>query len=127
IAEGEPFSSGWKLSADLLKVRAGELDLRGEGEAHGYLRVTRSGCVAVGEVRRRPPGNVLGSVDDVLRRVETMVRFGCRIIGKAEGATIVPRLFYEGLRNQRVVVGEQPHAESAPVEPDTAQLPGNMG
>ena len=41
------FAGGWKLSTDLIKVRPGEVELKGDKEAHGYIRVTRAGCVAV--------------------------------------------------------------------------------
>lgn len=128
LIEGlQPFSSGWKLTEELIKVRPAELELRGEGEAHGYVRVTRGGCVAVGEIRRRPPGNTLGSIDDIVRRVGTMVELAVRLLAHAPSATIVPRLFFEGLRGQRLVVSSQPYAESGAVELDTAQFPGNLG
>jgi hypothetical protein len=91
------------------------------------VRVTRSGCVAVGEVRRRLTGNVIGTMDEVAGRVAALAAFGSKILSAAEGATIVPRLFFEGLRNQRVVIGEQPHSESAASEADVAQISGAVG
>lgn len=127
LAEAGEFAGGWNLTPELVKVRPGELELKGEKEAHGYVRVTRGGCVAVGEVRRRPPGNTIGTTDDVVRRVSGLIALGCRILAHAPAATIVPRLFYEGLRNQKVIVAEQPYAESSPMELDTAQFPGNPG
>ncbi|MHB8574617.1 MAG: hypothetical protein ACYDCQ_04735 [Dehalococcoidia bacterium] len=127
VAETGEFGEGWKLTEEFVKVRPGEVELKGDREAHGYLRITRSGCVAVGEVRRRPPGNAIGSVDDVVRRLGQMVDLGARILARAPSATIVPRLFYEGMRGQRIVIGEQPYTESAGLELDTAQFPGNLG
>jgi hypothetical protein len=127
LVEAGDFATGWNLMPELIKVRPGEIELKGDKEAHGYVRVTRGGCVAVGEVRRRPPGNTIGTSDDVVRRISGLIVLGCRILSNAPAATIVPRLFYEGLRNQKVVVNEQPYAESEPMELDTAQFPGNPG
>ncbi|HLZ72125.1 MAG TPA: hypothetical protein VKV26_19640 [Dehalococcoidia bacterium] len=127
ISESDPFCAGWKLTPELMKTRPGEVDLRGEKEVFGYLRITRAGCVAVGEVRRRPAGNTVGTVEDVARRIDTMVSLACRILAQAPDATIVPRLFYEGMRGQRVVVSQDPYGESSALELDTAQFPGNMG
>jgi len=127
LAEGEAFCSGWKLTEDQVKVRPGEVELQGDREAHGYVRVTRGGCVAVGEVRRRPAGNTLGSVEDVNRRVSGMIDLAYRILAHAPAITAVPRLFYEGLRGQRLIVSEQPYGESGGMELDTAQFPANLG
>ncbi len=127
IQLAEPFSQGWELTEEIVKVRPGEVEVRGDREAHGYIRLTRSGCAAVGEVRRRPPGNTLGSIDDIVRRVGQMIEITCAMLARASDAVIVPRLFFEGLRSQRLVVSDQPYAESAGVELDTAQFPGNLG
>jgi len=127
VEEMLPFSTDWGLTEETIKLRPAEIELRGELDAHGYIRVTRGGCVAVGEIRRRPPGNTLGSIDDVVRRVSTMVELAARILAHAPSATVVPRLFFEGLRGQRLVVSDQPYAESSPVELDTLQFPGNLG
>ena len=62
------------------RLGPGEVELKGDGDAHGYVRITRSGCVAVGEVRRRPPGNAIGSVDDAVRRLSQMVELGCGLV-----------------------------------------------
>ena len=127
LSEDDPFCAGWKLGLELVKVRPGEIEVRGEREAHGYVRITRGGCVAVGEVRRRPAGNTVGSIGDVVRRIGTMVSLGCRVLAHAPNATIVPRLFYEGMRSQRVILSKQPYAESRGLELDTAQFPDNLG
>ncbi len=127
IQLAEPFSSGWQLTEDDVKVRPGEVEVRGEREAHGYIRLTRSGCAAVGEVRRRPPGNTLGTTEDIVRRVGQMIDLACAMLARAPDAVVVPRLFFEGLRSQRLVLSEQPYAESAGVELDTAQFAGNLG
>lgn len=127
ITESDPFCAGWKLTPDLLKARPGEVEVRGEKEVFGYIRITRAGCVAAGEVRRRPAGNAVGTIDDVARRIGTMSALVCRILAQAPDATIVPRLFYEGMRGQRVIVSQDPYGESSPLELDTAQFPANMG
>lgn len=127
LEASEPFSSGWKLTEEIAKIRPGEVEIRGDREAHGYIRVTRNGCAAAGEVRRRPPGNTIGSVDDVVRRVGQMIELTCSMLRRSPNETIVPRLFFEGLRGQRLVVSEQPYAESGGVEIDTLQFLGNLG
>ncbi|HEY7293959.1 MAG TPA: hypothetical protein VH916_02915 [Dehalococcoidia bacterium] len=127
ISDADPFCAGWKLTPEMAKTRPGEVEVRGDKEVFGYLRITRAGCVAVGEVRRRPPGNTVGTVEDVARRIETMASLVCRILAQTPDATIVPRLFYEGMRGQRVVVSQDPYGESSALELDTAQFPGNMG
>jgi hypothetical protein len=127
VSESDPFCAGWKLTPDLLKTRPGEVEVRGEKDVFGYIRITRAGCVAVGEVRRRPAGNAVGTIEDVARRIGTMAGLACRILAHVPDATIVPRLFYEGMRGQRVIVSQDPYGESSPLELDTAQFPANMG
>lgn len=123
----DPFIAEWELTPKAVKVRPGDTEARGEREVAGLLRVLRSGCIAVGETRRRPPGDILGAPEDVAQRVQMMVDSACRILAHAEQPLIVPRLYAEGVRSMRMIAGRQPYAESKPLSLDMLQIPGPIG
>ena len=125
LAAAPAFGEEWALDPAKTKERPGEIELRGEREVFGYLRLTRAGCAAAGEVRRRPPGEELITLDELRARVERLVELACGALVPA-GDAIVPRAYFEGVRGRRFVLGED-GALSDRIGPDTGQVPGPAG
>jgi hypothetical protein len=119
------FGEEWALDPTKSKDRPGEIELRGEREVFGYLRLTRAGCAAAGEVRRRPPGEELITLTELRERIERLVELACGALVPA-GDAIVPRAYFEGVRGRRLVLGDD-GALSEWIGPDTGQVPGPAG
>lgn len=127
VAADDAFMEEWGFTEESARIRPAEVELRGEREVCGILRVARSGCVAIGETRRRPPGDILGSRDDLENRLGMMIETGCRILAHAEAPLVVPRLFCEGLKGMRLVTSNRPYEESSASSADMVQAPGPVG
>src|SRR6185312_12313240 len=119
------FAAEWALDPSNLKERPGELELRGERDVFGFLRLTRAGCAAAGEVRRRAPGEDLISLDELRGRLERLVALACGALVPA-GDTVVPRAYFEGVRGRRMVL-EAGGKGSEKIGPDTGQIAGPAG
>jgi hypothetical protein len=119
------FAEEWALDPSNLKERPGELELRGERDVFGFLRLTRAGCAAAGEVRRRAPGEDLISLDELRARLERLVALACGALVPA-GDTVVPRAYFEGVRGRRMVL-EAGGKGSEKIGPDTGQIAGPAG
>ena len=123
----DAFIAAWEFTPQMAKLRPAEVELRNEREVCGLVRVARSGCVAVGETRRRPPGDVLGSREELGERLRMMIDCACRVLAHAEPTLIVPRLFCEGLKGTHMVLAHQPYRESPASTLDAVQTPGPTG
>ncbi|HTE86680.1 MAG TPA: hypothetical protein VK821_18345, partial [Dehalococcoidia bacterium] len=88
------------------------------------VRVTRAGCVAVGETRRKPQGEVLGTPEELRERLRILLGTACRVLGRYEGSVIVPRLLCEGLRATRLSADAEAFK---PATVDTLDASGEAG
>ena len=122
--QGDPFTAEWALSPAMLRVRPGDVELRGERDVSGVVRVTRAGCVAVGETRRKPQGEVLGTPEELRERLRILLGTACRVLGRYEGSVIVPRLLCEGLRATRLSADAEAFK---PATVDTLDASGEAG
>jgi len=118
------FCTEWALDPEKVKTRPGEIELRGEREVSGFIRVLRTGAAACGEVRRRPPSEELASLDTLRDRIMRMTEIVCAALAPAS-ESIIPRLYFEGVRGRRLALGDG--AESAQIETDTGQVQGPIG
>ena len=123
----DPFVAAWEFTPAMAKIRPAEVELRNEREVCGLVRVARSGCLAIGETRRRPPGDVIGSREELSERLQMMIDCTCRILAHAEATLIVPRLFCEGLKGTHIVLDRRPYRESPPSGLDAVQSPAPTG
>jgi hypothetical protein len=125
--EGDPFMAEWGFTPEMAKVRPAEIELRNEREVCGLVRVARSGCLAIGEIRRRPPQDLLGSPEELGARVRVLIDSACRILSTAESPLIVPLLFCEGLKGTRLRLDGEAGQHSRASTIDAVQLPGPTG
>lgn len=126
LAPAPAFAAEWALTAEMTRSRPGEVEVRGEREVFGYIRLTRGGCAAAGEVRRRPPGDTVASVAELRERLERLAALVLGALAPA-GDEVVPRMFFEGVRGRRLVLSQDPYEESEKIGPDTAQISGPSG
>lgn len=118
------FCAEWSLDPEKVKVRPGEIELRGEREVSGFIRVLRAGAAVCGEVRRRPPSEELASIDTLRDRITRMTEIVCAALAPA-GESIVPCLYFEGVRGRRLTLSDG--VESAQIAADTGQVQGPNG
>jgi hypothetical protein len=117
----DPFVAAWALHEQEPHLGPAEIELRAPGEQNGYIRVTRSGCVAVGEVQRRPYHEELDTSAQLEARVERLVRTVARLLAVATDPLILPHIFIEGVRGLRLVRDPEKRVLSANAPQDTAR------
>ena len=120
---GDPFVEAFRLHEHEPKAWPGEIELRTEGETGGYLRVTRSGCVAAGEIQRRPYHEELDTAEGLRSRVEKAATTACRLLARAADGMTVPHVFIEGVRGLRLVTDATAriHVTTGSAPQDTAR------
>jgi hypothetical protein len=123
----DPFVSAFALHEHEPRIGPGEIELRSPGETGAYLRITRSGAVAVGEVQRRPYHDELDTVERLHDRIAALARCACRLLGHAADAVIVPHLFLEGVRGLRLVQNAATRATTGRAPQDTTRYPLMLG
>jgi hypothetical protein len=94
----DPFISEWKFVPSSVQTQPGVLELRGQGDATGIIRITRAGCVLVGEMRRKLPGDLIGALPEMQQRLDNILGTLWRIADHAGQPEVVTRLICEGLR-----------------------------
>ncbi len=126
-AAGDPIVERFGLRDQEAQVRPGEVELRSAGETGAYLRVTRSGCVAAGEIQRRPYHEELDTPEGLRARIEALCASVCRLLMPAADSVVVPHLFLEGVRGLRLVLDPARRATSGQAPQDTARYPLAIG
>src|SRR5207249_3370874 len=116
-----PFAGTFGLHEVEPKVWPGEIELRTEGDVGGYLRVTRSGCVAVGEIQRRPYHEELDSVERLSGRLAALTGAACRLLAHAADSVMLPHLFVEGVRGLRISLDPARRLNSGQAPQDTTR------
>lgn len=124
---GDPFAAAFKLDEAEPHTLPGEIELRSAGDTGAYLRVTRGGCVAAGEIQRRPYHEELDSLDRLRERIEALAMTACRLLRPAGDAVMVPHLFFEGVRGLRLVQDAGRKAISRHAPQDTARFALSLG
>ena len=117
----DPFVAAWALHEQEPHPGAAEIELRALGEQNGYIRITRSGCVAAGEVQRRPYHEELDTAAQLEARVERLVRTVARLLAVATDPLMLPHVFIEGVRGLRLVRDPEQRLLSASAPQDTAR------
>lgn len=123
----DPFVQAFALHEQEPSVRPGEIELRTPGDVGAYLRVTRSGCVAVGEVQRRPYHEELDTAEHLRTRIAALASTACRVLGHAEQAVVVPHLFVEGMRGLRLMLDPVSRRTSGQAPQDSARYALTLG
>lgn len=109
------------------QVRPGEIEVRSAGDTGAYIRVTLSGCIAVGEVQRRPYHEELDTAEHLRARLAALAATACRVLGYADEAVVVPHLFVEGVRGLRLVLDPGRRTVSGQAPQDTARYALPLG
>lgn len=115
----DPFVRAFGLHEHEPKIGPGEVELRTPGEVNAYLRITRGGCVAAGEVQRRPHHEELDSETNIRARLTRLCDSAARLLRPATGALMAPSLFVEGVRGLRLVIEEKPYRRTGASQQDT--------
>lgn len=123
----DPFIADWAFSSSMVRLRPGDAELRGDRDVTGVLRITRAGCVAVGETRRKPAADVLGSPEQIRERMHILAGTLCRALAHADNRIIMPRLLCEGLRGTKLDAGTTNAAQPAAATVDVVAEPGPVG
>lgn len=123
----DPFIAAFGLHEHEPRVGPGEVELRTPGEVNAYIRVTRSGCVAAGEVQRRPYHDELDTAASIERRLSMLVATVSRLLSVAGDTLMLPHVFIEGVRGLRLVHDPAKRALSGNAPQDTARHPLTVG
>jgi hypothetical protein len=123
----DPFVHAHGLHEAQPRVGPGEIELRTPGETGAYIRVTRNGSVAAGEVQRRPYHEELDTVARLRARLEALAATACRLLASAEDAVMVPQLFVEGVRGLRLVLDPERRLTTRSAPQDTGRYPLALG
>jgi hypothetical protein len=123
----DPFIAAFGLHDHEPRIGPGEVELRTPGEVNAYIRVTRSGCVAAGEVQRRPYHDELDTAASVERRLSLLVATTSRLLSVAGDTLMLPHVFIEGVRGLRLVRDPEKRALSGNAPQDTARHPLTVG
>ncbi len=123
----DPFVLAFTLNEVEPRVWPGEVEVRTAGDTGAYLRVTRSGAVAAGEVQRRPYHEELDSAERLRERLEALALTVCRLLSHAGDAVVVPHLFVEGMRGLRLVLDPGRRVTSGQAPQDTARYALPLG
>jgi hypothetical protein len=125
--EGDAFADAFGLAGIEPGIRQGEVELRTPGDTGGYLRVTRSGCVAAGEIQRRPYHEELGTAGELRERIALIAAAACRLLSPAGDAVTVPHLFVEGVRGLRLVLDRGKRLTTSYAPQDTVRYALPLG
>lgn len=123
----DAFVGAFALNEHEPRVGPGELELRTPGEVNAYIRVTRSGCVAAGEVQRRPYHEELDTAAAIERRISLLVATVARLLSVAGDTLMLPHVFVEGVRGLRLVRDPEKRIVSGNAPQDTARHPLTVG
>jgi hypothetical protein len=126
-APDDPFVVAAELGAAEMKVHPGELELRRPGDVYGFLRITRTGCVAAGEVQRRPYHEELETVARLRERLTALAGAAGRLLAVSGDPVMMPHVFIEGVRGLRLVHDPDRRVLSANAPQDTARFPLTHG
>lgn len=123
----DPFVAAFSLHEHEAKVSPGEVELRTPGDTFAFIRVTRSGCVAAGEVQRRPYHEELDTVTNLEARLTRICATAARLLAASGDALMLPQVFIEGVRGLRVVRDPEKRVLSGNAPQDTARHPLSLG
>ena len=121
------FVAAFALHEHEPRIGPGEIELRTPGDVNAYLRVTRTGCVAAGEVQRRPYDEELDTAANLRERLAMLTGAVARILGAAADALMLPHVFVEGVRGLRLVRDPATRTVSANAPQDTLRAPLSLG
>jgi hypothetical protein len=117
----DPFVERWRFNEAAVQVRPGEMEVHTGHETSGFIRVTRSGSIAVGEVDRRPYHGELGTPAEVRERLVRLFRTARRVTVAQYTGDVLPIVLLEGVRNL-ALTGEGPDGGSAALKEDTVRI-----
>ena len=123
----DPFVAAFALHQHEARVSPGEIELRTPGDVNAYIRITRTGCVAVGEVQRRPYHDELDTAAQLEARLERLVMTAARLLAAAQDTLMLPHVFVEGVRGLRLVRDPEKRTVSNSAPQDTARHPLTVG
>lgn len=123
----DPFVAAFDLGAHEPRVGPGEIEVRTPGDTGGYLRVTRGGCVAAGEIQRRPYHEELDTIAGLNGRFLALATSVCRLLGQSTDAVMVPHLFVEGVRGLRLVFEAGKRETTGHAPQDTVRYALSLG
>jgi hypothetical protein len=123
----DPFVAAFALHEHEAKVSPGEVELRTPGDVNAFIRVTRSGCVAAGEVQRRPYHDELDTVASLEARLSRIGATTARLLSLSGDALMLPQVFIEGVRGLRLVYDPEKRVLSGNAPQDTARFPLSLG
>jgi hypothetical protein len=123
----DPFVAAFALHEHEAKASPGEVELRTPGDVNAFIRVTRSGCVAAGEVQRRPYHEELDTVTNIAARLTRISATAARLLAASGDALMLPQVFIEGVRGLRLVHDPQKRVLSGNAPQDTARYPLSLG
>lgn len=125
--EGDRFVAAFDLAGQEPRVGPGEIEVRTPGETGGYLRVTRGGCVAAGEIQRRPYHEELDTLEGLNGRFLALSESVCRMLGQTPDAVMVPHLFVEGVRGLRLLLDAGKRTSTGHAPQDTVRYALSLG
>lgn len=123
----DPFIAAFALHEPEPKISPGEVELRSPGEVNAYVRVTRAGCVAAGEVQRRPYHDELDTLANLTDRTTRLCGTVARVLAVAGDALMLPQVFIEGVRGLRLVYDPAKRLLSGNAPQDTARYALSLG
>jgi hypothetical protein len=123
----DPFIAAFNLHEHELSISPGEIELRTPGDVNAWLRVTRSGCVAAGEVQRRPYHEELDTVDNLRLRAGRLCVTVARVLSAAADPVMLPQVFIEGVRGLKLVHDPARRLTSLNAPQDTGRYPLTIG
>jgi hypothetical protein len=97
-SKADQFTAEWKFVPAAVHVQSGVLEVRGPGDVTGVIRITRAGCVLVGEMRRKLPGDQIGTMSEQRQRLTDILTTVWRITSRADQPRVMTRFVCEGLR-----------------------------
>jgi len=123
----EPFIAAAGLHEQEPRVSPGEIELRTPGEVNAFIRVTRTGCVAAGEVQRRPYHDELDTVAHLQERLGRLCQTVARLLAEAADPVMLPHIFVEGVRGLRLVRDPVKRLTTSGAPQDTGRFPLSLG
>jgi len=117
----------FNLAAVEPRVGPGEVEVRSPGDVNAFMIVTRNGCVAAGEVQRRPYHEEMDSQASLTERLRLLVHTVGRMLSAAPDTIMLPHVFIEGIRGLRIVRDTEKRMLSGNAPQDTARHPLTAG